>query len=235
MIIFPAIDLIGGKCVRLTQGDYDKVTVYNDNPLEIAAGFKAQGAEYIHMVDLEGARSGISNNSDVIKEVAAKSGLKVQTGGGIRTMDKIDDYIKSGIARVILGTSAVNNPEFVKAAVERYGDRIVVGIDAKDGMVAVSGWETKSEYEAVKFAHKMESLGIKNIIYTDISRDGMLTGPNLKAMKEMAEALSINVIASGGVSELADVINLKQTNVAGVIIGKAIYAGRIDLRKAFEI
>jgi len=235
MVIYPAIDLIGGKCVRLTQGKYDDVTVYDDNPLNMAKSFQSQGAAYIHMVDLDGARSGISVNSEVIKEVAEKTNLIVQTGGGIRSLDKINEYLEKGIGRVILGTSAVNQPELVKRAVETHGEKIVIGIDAKDGKVAVSGWETESEFNAVEFAKKMQSFGVKNIIYTDISRDGMLTGPNLKAMEEMASALKISVIASGGVSCLQDVIDLKSTGVSGVIIGKAIYAGRINLEEALNV
>lgn len=232
MIIYPAIDLIGGKCVRLTQGSYDDVTIYGEDPLKTAMDFERVGSEYIHMVDLEGARNGGSENSHVIKQVAGNTALKVQTGGGIRSMEKISDYIESGVERVILGTSAVKNPELVKEAVKKYGEKIAVGIDAKDGVVAISGWETQSRYKAVEFALKMQDIGVKNIIYTDISRDGMLNGPNLNAMREMAEALSINVIASGGVSCIEDILDLKKTGVSGVIVGKAIYTGRIDLKEA---
>ncbi len=232
MIIYPAIDLIGGKCVRLTQGSYDDVTIYGEDPLKTAMDFERAGSEYIHMVDLEGARNGGSENSHVIKQVAGNTALKVQTGGGIRSMEKISDYIESGVERVILGTSAVKNPELVKEAVKKYGEKIAVGIDAKDGVVAISGWETQSRYKAVEFALKMQDIGVKNIIYTDISRDGMLNGPNLNAMREMAEALSINVIASGGVSCIEDILDLKKTGVSGVIVGKAIYTGRIDLKEA---
>ena len=235
MIIYPAIDLIGGKCVRLTQGSYDDVTVYSAEPLDMAKEFEECGSPVIHMVDLEGARNGISANSDVIKKVAANTKLFVQTGGGIRSLQTIENYINNGVSRVILGTSAVKDPELVKTAVSKYKEKIAVGIDAKDGMVAISGWETKSEYKAVEFAQKMENLGITTIIYTDIARDGMLSGPNLKAMEEMAAALSIDVIASGGVSCLQDVFDLKSTGVAGVIIGKALYAGKVDLKQAIEL
>ena len=234
MKIYPAIDLIGGKCVRLTQGSYDAVTVYHEDPLEVAKEFEALGSPYIHMIDLEGARNGISQNSEVICNVAAQTGLLVQTGGGIRSMETIAHYLERGVNRVILGTSAVKQPQLVKEAVAKYGEKIVVGIDAKDGMVAISGWEVKSEFGAVKFALKMQDLGVKHIIYTDISRDGMLAGPNLKAMEEMAKALEIEVIASGGVSCLQDVKDLKNTGVSGVIIGKALYTGNLSLKEALS-
>ncbi len=234
MKIYPAIDLIGGKCVRLTQGSYDAVTVYHEDPLEVAKEFEALGSAYIHMIDLEGARNGISQNSEVIRRVANQTGLLVQTGGGIRSMETIEAYLENGVSRVILGTSAVKQPQLVKDAVAKYGDKIVVGIDAKDGMVAISGWEVKSEFGAIEFARKMQDLGVKHIIYTDISRDGMLSGPNLKAMEEMARALEIEVIASGGVSCLQDVKDLKNTGVSGVIIGKALYTGNLSLKEALS-
>lgn len=234
MKIYPAIDLIGGKCVRLTQGSYDAVTVYHEEPLEVAKEFEALGSPYIHMIDLEAARSGVSANSEVIRRVANQTGLLVQTGGGIRSMETIEGYLEHGVSRVILGTSAVKQPQLVKEAVAKYGERIVVGIDAKDGMVAISGWEVKSEFGAIEFALKMQDLGVKHIIYTDISRDGMLSGPNLKAMEEMAKALEIEVIASGGVSCLQDVKDLKNTGVSGVIIGKALYTGNLSLKEALS-
>lgn len=234
MKIYPAIDLIGGKCVRLTQGSYDAVTVYHEDPLEVAKEFEALGSAYIHMIDLEGARNGISQNSEVIRRVANQTGLLVQTGGGIRSMETIEAYLENGVSRVILGTSAVKQPQLVKDAVAKYGDKIVVGIDAKDGMVAISGWEVKSEFGAIEFARKMQDLGVKHIIYTDISCDGMLSGPNLKAMEEMARALEIEVIASGGVSCLQDVKDLKNTGVSGVIIGKALYTGNLSLKEALS-
>ena len=233
MVIYPAIDLINGKCVRLTQGKYDNVTVYSDNPVSMAKSFMDAGSKYIHMVDLDGAKSGVTCNFKIIAEVA-KLGISVQTGGGIRDIETIERYIDSGVSRVILGTSAVNNPELVIEAVSRYDDKIAVGIDAKDGLVAVNGWEKTSSFKAVAFAKKMESIGVKYIIYTDISRDGMLKGPNLWAMREMTENLNINVIASGGVSCMEDIIALKPTGVSGVIVGKALYTGKVDLQKALE-
>lgn len=234
MIIYPAIDLIKGKCVRLTQGSYDAVTVYAEDPVTVAKAFKEQGSAYIHMVDLDGARSGSSENSEVIRKVAAETGLIVQTGGGIRSLEKIEEYLEQGIGRVILGTSAVKQPELVKEAVRRYGSQIVIGIDAKAGKVAISGWETESQFDAVEFGRRMQDVGIQTIIYTDIARDGMLSGPNLEAMAEMAGALEIDVIASGGVSCLADVKALQSTGVSGVIIGKAIYTGNINLKEAIQ-
>lgn len=234
MVIYPAIDLIDGKCVRLSQGQYDDVTVYSENPLEVAQSFKDSGATFIHMVDLDGARGGKGKNKNVILQVAKQTGLMVQTGGGIRDLETIDFYLSGGIKRVILGTSAVKNRDLVVKAVDKYGDAIAVGIDAKDGKVAIEGWEQTSDFRAIDFAKDMESIGVKNIIYTDISRDGMLSGPNISAMRDMAQSVNINVIASGGVSKLADMQALKETGVNGVIVGKAIYVGNIDLKEAIS-
>lgn len=234
MIIYPAIDIINGKCVRLQQGSYDDVTVFGDNPVEMAIKWESQGAQYLHLVDLDGARSGNTDNAEVIKQIASKLTIPVQLGGGIRSLDTIETIISYGVSRVILGTSAVNNPEMLKLALKEYNEKIVVGIDAKDGMVAIHGWEKTSDFTAIEFARKVEALGTKTIIYTDISRDGMLKGPNLEAMSEMAKSVGISVIASGGVSCLQDIINLKSTGVSGVIVGKALYTGNIDLKKAID-
>lgn len=234
MIIYPAIDLREGKCVRLVQGKFDNMTVYSDNPIEIALRWKTMGAEYLHVVDLDGARYGEPKNIDVVSGIAAQVGIPVQMGGGIRSIEMVEKVLGSGVKRIILGTSAVKDPELVKEALKRYGDRIAVGIDAKDGLVAIEGWERTSENSAVDFAKKMEDIGAKTIIYTDISRDGMLSGPNLKAMQEMAEAVNIDVIASGGVGGLQDIHSLKNTGVSGVIVGKALYTGKVDLKKALE-
>lgn len=234
MIIYPAIDLREGKCVRLVQGKFDNMTVYSDNPIEIALKWKTMGAEYLHVVDLDGARYGEPKNIDVVSGIAAQVGIPVQMGGGIRSIEMVEKVLGSGVKRIILGTSAVKDPELVKEALKRYGDRIAVGIDAKDGLVAIEGWERTSENSAVDFAKKMEDIGAKTIIYTDISRDGMLSGPNLKAMQEMAEAVNIDVIASGGVGGLQDIHSLKNTGVSGVIVGKALYTGKVDLKKALE-
>lgn len=235
MIIYPAVDVRDGKCVRLTQGEFNKETVYADNPVEMALRWAELGAEYLHVVDLDGARTGKGQNLDVISEMAAKIGIPVQLGGGIRTIEMIESVLGKGIKRVILGTSAVKDPELVKCAIKNFEDNVVIGIDAKDGMVAIEGWEKTSEFKAVDFAKKMESLGAKTIIYTDIARDGMLNGPNLKAMEEMVKAVNIDVIASGGVGKIEDIKNLKQVGVSGAIVGRALYTGDVDLRQAIEI
>lgn len=234
MIIYPAIDIIGGKCVRLQQGSYSDVTVFGDSPVEMAVKWENQGAQYLHVVDLDGARSGKSENAEVIKEIAKGLSIPVQLGGGVRSLDTIENILSFGVSRVILGTSAVNNQEMLQAALKEYNEQIVVGIDAKDGRVAIHGWEKTSDLTAVDFARKVEELGAKTIIYTDISRDGMLKGPNLTAMSEMAKSVGIDVIASGGVSCLKDIIDLKTTGVSGVIVGKALYTGNINLDEAIR-
>lgn len=232
MILYPAIDIIGGKCVRLQQGSYSDVTVFGDNPVEMALKWENQGARYLHVVDLDGAKSGKSENAPVIREIAGRLKIPVQLGGGIRSLETIEYILSYGVSRVILGTSAVNNPEMLKAALKEYKEKIVIGIDAKDGLVAIHGWEKTSDFSALDFARNVEGLGAKTIIYTDISRDGMLQGPNISAMKAMVQAVGIDVIASGGVSCLADIIALKSTGVEGAIVGKALYTGNVDLREA---
>ncbi len=234
MIIYPAIDIIGGKCVRLQQGSYSDVTFFGDSPVDMARKWESLGAEYLHVVDLDGARSGKSENAEIIAQIAKTLKIPVQIGGGIRTLETIETYLSGGLSRVILGTSAVNNREMLISALKEYKDKIAVGIDAKDGKVAIHGWEKTSDFTAVEFAKEVEALGTKTIIYTDISRDGMLKGPNLQAMKEMADSVSLNVIASGGVSKLADIVDLKQTGVSGVIVGKALYTGNVNLKEAIE-
>lgn len=232
MIIYPAIDIKDGKCVRLVQGQFNDVTVYSEHPVEMAYRFEQLGAEYIHVVDLDGARLGCPQNTAVISEMAVKLGIPVQLGGGIRTIETIEIILCKGIERVILGTSAVNDQELVKQAVRSFGKNLAVAIDAKDGLVAIEGWAKTSEFTAIGFAKKMEELGAKVIIYTDISRDGMLKGPNLKAMEEMVKAVKIDVIASGGVTSLQDIKDLKNIGVSGAIVGKALYTGDIDLKEA---
>jgi phosphoribosylformimino-5-aminoimidazole carboxamide ribotide isomerase len=232
MIIYPAIDIKDGRCVRLVQGQFSDVTVYSDNPIEMAFKFEQMGAEYIHVVDLDGARLGSPQNTAVISEMAVKLGIPVQLGGGIRTIETIEIILCKGIERVILGTSAVNDQELVKKAVGSFGKNLAVAIDAKDGLVAIEGWAKTSEFAAIGFAKKMEELGASIIIYTDISRDGMLKGPNLKAMEEMVKAVGIDVIASGGVTSLQDIKDLKNIGVSGAIVGKALYTGDVDLREA---
>jgi len=234
MIIYPAIDIMGGRCVRLVQGRFSDETVYSDHPVEMALKFEQMGAQYIHVVDLDGARLGRPQNTAIIREMAVNLGIPVQLGGGIRSIETIEIILCKGIERVILGTSAVNDPELVKTAVRSFGNNLAVAIDAKDEMVAIEGWAKTSEFTAVGFARKMEELGARVIIYTDISRDGTLTGPNLRAMEEMVKAVGIDVIASGGITSIQDIKDLKNIGVAGAIVGKALYTGDIDLREAIE-
>lgn len=202
MRIYPAIDIIDGACVRLVQGDYSQKTKFAEDPIEIALKWQKKGGEFIHIVDLDGARCGTMPNFELIKNIANTLDVPIEVGGGVRDMNAVDKYLDAGISRVILGTSALNNPDFVKEAVLKYSEKIAVGIDAKDGLVAINGWEEVSETTAVDLAKKMESIGVKNIIYTDIATDGMLMGPNIEAMCEMVNAVSVNVIASGGVSSI---------------------------------
>jgi phosphoribosylformimino-5-aminoimidazole carboxamide ribotide isomerase len=229
MTIYPAIDILDGKCVRLSQGKYDKSTIYSDKPYIMAQKWEKAGARYLHLVDLDGAKAGRPVNTAVIGEILKKVSIPVQLGGGIRKPEDIELYISMGISRVVLGTSAVENHEFVRLALQKHGEKIAVGIDAKDGMAATGGWETVSNFPAVDLAKKMCDLGVKTIIYTDIATDGMLSGPNVKAMKEMADSISSRVIASGGVSSLEDVKRLIPTGVSGVIIGRALYTGNLKL------
>lgn len=234
MIIYPAIDLKEGKCVRLTQGKFDNITVYSEKPWEIAEEFVKKGAKFVHNVDLDGAKEGKRINAEVISKITDVCGdVPVQLGGGIRDMQGIEEAIKLGVSRVIIGTAAAENPDFVKEAVEKFGDKIAVGIDAKDGYAATHGWEKVSSIKAVDLAKQMEEYGVRTIIYTDIATDGMLKGPNTEAMKEMAESVSCDIIASGGVSCMDDLYALSKTGVAGAIVGKAIYSGNIDLDELF--
>lgn len=235
MIIYPAIDIKDGRCVRLVQGKFSDVTVYSDHPVEMAMKFEQLGAEYLHVIDLDGARLGEPQNIAAISEMAVKVGIPLQLGGGIRSIEMIEIILCKGIHRAILGTSAVRDPELVKKAVKAFGSSLAVAIDARDGMVAIEGWAKTSEFTAIGFAKKMEELGAKTIIYTDISRDGMLTGPNLKAMEDMAKAVKIDVIASGGVTSIQDIKNLKEIGVSGAIVGKALYTGDVDLKEAIAV
>jgi phosphoribosylformimino-5-aminoimidazole carboxamide ribotide isomerase len=235
VIIYPAIDVKDGRCVRLVQGKFNDVTVYSEDPVEMALKWERLGAQYLHIIDLDGARTGEPQNTAVISEMAVKLGIPVQLGGGIRTIEMIEILLCKGIQRIILGTSAVKDQNLVKKALRDFENNVVIGIDAKEGMVAIEGWAKTSEFTAVGFAKKMEDLGAKTIIYTDISRDGMLAGPNLKAMEEMIKAVNIEVIASGGVGKLADIKNLKEIGMPGVIIGKALYTGDVELEEALKI
>ena len=234
MRIFPAIDIKDGNCVRLLRGDFSQQTIYGYDPAELAKKWEALGGEYIHVVDLDGALKGHGVNAAAIKRICEAVSVPVQTGGGIRTMDDIEKKLECGIARVIIGTKAVSDSAFVKEAVRNYGDKIVIGIDAKDGMVAIEGWEKTSEYKAVEFAQKMADIGVKTIIYTDIATDGTLMGPNVCAMEEMVRASGIDIIASGGVGSLEHIKMLVPTGVEGVITGRALYTGNISLGDAIK-
>lgn len=235
MYIFPAIDLVGGKAVRLYKGDYNEMTVYSDDPPAVAKAFEAAGAAFIHLVDLEGARDGGTPNMPTIRRILAETSLFVEVGGGIRSMETIETYISAGVSRVILGTAAVKNEALVAEAVERYGDKIAVGIDVKDGYVAIKGWTEKSAYTCREFFAKMEALGVKTIICTDISRDGAMKGSNRELYRALSERFSADIIASGGVSDIEDVKALREMGLCGAIIGKAWYTGAIDLAQAIEV
>jgi phosphoribosylformimino-5-aminoimidazole carboxamide ribotide isomerase len=239
MIIFPAIDLRNGRCVRLVEGRLDNETVFSDDPAAMARQWAGQGAEYLHVVDLDGAFAGAPQNLAVVKAIVDAVQIPVQLGGGIRSLATVDEVLKTGVSRVILGTSSVSQPDMVAEAVRRFGaERIVVGIDARDGKVALQGWVEKTEIGAVELAQQMASLGIKHIIFTDIARDGKLQGPNLASIEEMSKALDIGVIASGGVSSIVDIQALKKlesTGVEGIIVGKAIYTGAVNLAEALAV
>ncbi len=238
MVIFPAIDIRGGKCVRLFKGDFAQETVFGDKPEEMAAKWQAQGGKFLHLVDLDGALAGKSQNLDTIKKIIAAVDIPVELGGGIRTMENIDEVLALGVRRVILGSVAVKNPELVKEACKKYGDRIVVGIDAKDGIVAVDGWGVSGNVDAVELAKKMAEAGVKTVIYTDISRDGTLSGVNVEATARLARESGINVVASGGVSDLEDIKALlpyEEDGIEGVIVGKSIYTGSLDLKEAIAL
>ncbi len=228
--ILPAIDMIDGQCVRLVQGDYDKKTVFAADPVAKAKEFLSLGADSIHLVDLDGAKVGHPVNDKVVKAIKKETGLFAEIGGGIRRMEDIESYLSAGLDRVILGTSAVRNRLLVEEAAKKYGANIAVGIDAKNGNVAVEGWTESSSLDALEFARVISDLGVATIIYTDISRDGMLIGPNFEAMEQMVKAVSADVVASGGVTKESDVAKLKEIGVAGVIIGKAIYTGDVKLK-----
>lgn len=238
MIIIPAIDLREGKCVRLIEGKIENETIYSEDPVAVAKSWEEQGAEMIHLVDLDGAFAGHPQNQEVIKEILKVVKVPVQVGGGIRTLETIDELLELGVQWVVLGTVAINNPDLVKAACTKWGDRIVVGIDAKDGYVAIEGWEATVGKTILELAKEMEAIGVKRIIYTDVRRDGTLKGPNLESTKELAEQTNVEVIASGGVAKLEDLVALKSyenIGIAGVIIGKALYSGAFTLKEALAI
>ena len=235
MKIFPAIDLYEGKAVRLYKGKYEDMTVYSEDPPAIGRDFAAKGAGFIHIVDLEGARDGTTPNLETVCAIKRESGLFCEIGGGIRSMDVIDKYIGAGLDRVILGTAAVTDGDLVKTAVEKYGDKIAIGIDLNDGFVAIKGWTEKSQETAIGFCEKMQKLGVKTIIVTDISKDGAMKGTNHDLYEELAEKFNMQIVASGGVSSIEDVKRLAARNIYGAIIGKAYYTGDIDLKEAIEV
>ncbi len=235
MLIFPAIDLYEGKAVRLLKGDYAQMTVYENAPARLLSAFQAEGARAVHVVDLEGARDGQTPNLKLIAAMKADTSLFMQVGGGIRNMDIVSSYLEDAqVDRVILGTAAVMDPSFAEQAVRRYQDRIAVGVDVRDGMVAIRGWTATSDLEAFAFCRRMEEIGVRTIISTDISRDGALQGANRDLYQRLSEELSVNIIASGGVSSVDDILALKRLGLYGAIVGKACYEGTLPLRTAIE-
>ena len=235
MKIFPAIDLYEGKAVRLLKGNYADLTVYSENPIEIALDFQSQGATELHTVDLEGARDGGTPNIDIIKSFVENTSLNVEVGGGIRSMETVNAYLNAGVSRVVLGTAAVTDEEFLVEAVKAWGDKIAVGADIKDGKVAIKGWVEKSEYGTFEFFEKLEKIGVATVICTDISKDGAMQGTNRELYKELSERFNVNIIASGGVSTLDDIKALNEMDLFGAIIGKAYYTGAIKISDALEV
>ena len=235
MELFPAIDLIGGCAVRLVKGDYTQKTVYSENPGEVARSFAAAGAKYLHVVDLEGAKDGGTPNLETIRNIVETGGLLVEVGGGIRSEEVIQKYLDAGVFRVILGTAAVQNPAFLEEMVKKYGEKIAVGVDIKDGMVAIKGWTEVSAESCFAFCEKLQKIGVKTIICTDISKDGLLSGTNLELYRELSEKFSVDIVASGGVTTLDDVKKLADMGLYGAILGKALYTGNIDLKAAVEL
>ena len=235
MILFPAIDLFEGKAVRLYKGDYAQMTVYSEHPEEIARDFTACGATHIHLVDLEGARSGETPNLDTVLKIRENTGLFCEIGGGIRSMEIVERYLSAGLDRVILGTAAIENEDFLRRAVEKYGDKIATGADVRDGYVSVKGWTEQSGVTLEAFCEKMEEIGVSTVICTDISRDGAMRGTNREMYRMLSEKFRLNITASGGVSTLEDVRSLRAMNLYGAIIGKAYYTGDINLKEAVEV
>ena len=235
MDIYPAIDLFDGKVVRLYKGQYNRMTVYSDDPLSVVREFESLGAEYLHLVDLEGARSGKTSNVSVIQKIAEKTSMFIELGGGIRKQETVSDYLRCGIDRVILGTAAVMDPTFLKESVKSCGDAIAVGADIRDDRIAIKGWEEESRFTTESFFEYLVDLGVRTVICTDISRDGAMEGTNRELYRRLAKQFPIHIIASGGVSSLDDIRNLKEIGIDGAIIGKAYYTGAIDLKKAIEV
>lgn len=234
MILFPAIDIRNGKCVRLIQGDYQQETIYSDFPAETAQQWEEKQAAFIHIVDLDGAKTGESSNKNTVHSITEATKIPVQVGGGIRSLDIIETYIAAGVDRVIIGTAAIQDKTFLRAAVAKYGDKIAVSIDARGGFVATDGWTKTSTVKAIDLVKELESIGVKTIVYTDILKDGMLQGPNFTELQAVNEATTMDVIASGGVSSAADISQLRSLDLYGAIIGKALYDGTLNLEKLLE-
>ncbi len=235
MIIYPAIDLLDGRCVRLTQGKYDQVKVYSDDPEEVARSFADAGSKWIHMVDLNAAKTGVPSNQAIIAAVARNSGLLVQTGGGIRNLDTLKYLIEEiGVSRCVIGTSAIRDRAFTQKALDMFGDKIAIGLDAKNSEIAVDGWTSGSGINVIEFAKIMQSIGAKTVIFTDIARDGMLTGPATESTKELVEATDLSVIASGGIGSEEDIEQIRTSGCSGVIVGKAIYEGKVRLKVCLQ-
>jgi phosphoribosylformimino-5-aminoimidazole carboxamide ribotide isomerase len=235
MLIFPAIDLYGGKAVRLYKGDYAQMTIYSDDPLSVARDFAAAGATHVHLVDLEGAKDGTTPNLEVVRSIATETDLFCEIGGGIRNMETVVAYLSAGVDRVILGTAAVTDESFLRAAVERFDERIAVGVDIKDGKVAIKGWLETADLDAFSFCEKLQGMGVKTVICTDISKDGAMMGTNHELYRALSERFDLAIVASGGVSSLEDVKKLAVQNLYGAIIGKAYYTGAINLAEAIEV
>ncbi len=234
MNIFPAIDIVQGKAVRLFKGDYAQMTVYSETPMDVVRDFERAGAKFLHIVDLEGAKSGDTDNIETISEIIKNTTLAVEVGGGIRSKEVIEKYLSAGAMRVILGTIAVTDEQFLKDAVACYGDKIAVGVDIKDGYVAIKGWTEKSSYSTFDFCEKLQKLGVKTVICTDVSKDGAMVGTNRELYRELSQKFTLDFIASGGVSTMQDIVSLKENGLYGAIIGKAYYTGAIDLSRAIE-
>lgn len=234
MYIFPAIDIVKGSAVRLFKGDYNQMTVYSEHPEEIAKDFEKSGAKFLHLVDLEGAKDGTTPNIETVKKIRNACNMFIEIGGGIRSLEVIETYFKAGVNRVILGTAAVNDEAFLKQAVSKYGDKIAVGVDIKDGFVAIKGWTEKSAFSGLEFCEKMQDIGVKTIICTDISKDGAMKGTNRELYRQLSKRLNINIVASGGVSTLDDIKALAKMNIYGAIIGKAYYTGAVKIADALE-
>ena len=232
MQIFPATDILGGKVVRLTKGDYNQVKIYANSPAEMALEFMKDGATNLHMVDLDGAKDGLPVNFEAIREAAKIDGLFIEVGGGIRNMQRIEDYLSLGVKRVILGTAAIRNYPFVEEAVKKFGNAVAVGVDAKEGLVAVSGWQETTNVNSVEFCKKLRDTGVSTVIYTDISKDGMLSGTNLEIYRELSEIKGLDIVASGGITFAHEIETLREMNIYGAIVGKAVYEGKLSLKDA---